>query len=913
MTTREHAVEEIIEQSADPAAARNVLERIFGAHPDAAAEVIADQQWLGALVAVGVASRSLTMVLERDRGALDRLRADASATRYEPDTSLQRWKQREMVRIAARDLLGRAGLREVGRELSKLASECLDVALREADGDAGIAVIGMGKLGGAELNYSSDVDVLFVHRDDVALDHAEHVARNLLRVMSEPGPDGIVFRTDAALRPEGRAGAMSRTLDAYEAYWERWAQTWELQALIKARPIAGDAALGAEFIARAERHVWPDVLDPDAVREVRAMKARTEEMLRRKGTAEREVKRGYGGIRDIEFAVQLLQLVHGRADRDVRARATLEALEQLATRGYVHPADASRLDEAYTWLRTVEHRLQLEDEHQTHTIPVDRAARMRLARVLGFRDGPRGDAVDAFDAEHQRQQAAVRPIHEKLFFAPLLDTLAGVGALPEAAAEERLAAFGFRDVDQTRAAMQELTAGLTRRSRVMSQLLPAILGWLSAAPDPDLGLLQLRRLAEGYARSSALARRFRETPVAAERTCRILGSSRVLGLALQRQPDVVDLLADDAFVNTEATRDELVAAALETLDWRGDAAGRGAGLRRFKRRELLRIGARDVVGSAELGSIGRELSHLADACVEAALQSLEPALPFAVIGLGRLGGCELSYASDIDMVFVYDGVSANDFDVAERLATALARAIGDTTTEGSTFRVDMRLRPEGNQGPLARSIEGYRAYYERYGQTWEFQALTKARIVAGDAELGERFLALVHPFVYRDPMPEDWRREVRRMKARIERERIPPGEDPRFHLKLGRGSLSDVEFTVQLEQLAHGAAHSALQDTATLGALGALVTADIVSADDAEHLRAAYVLCERARNARYLLTGTPSDSLPVDGDEARVLARLLGYTHRPQQSLRDDYRRLTRRSREVVERVFYGAHGRMQE
>jgi glutamate-ammonia-ligase adenylyltransferase len=913
MTTQDHAVEDVVEHSADPLLARIVLERIFSAHPDVAVDIVADHQWLRALVAVGVASRSLTMVLERDRVALDMLRADALTEPFDESVSLQRWKQREMVRIAARDLLGRDDLRDVGRELSELANACLGVALQQAAGDDAIAVIGMGKLGGAELNYSSDVDVLFVHGDDVDLERAERIARDVLRIMSAPGPDGIVFRTDAALRPEGRAGAMSRTLEAYEAYWERWAQTWELQALIKARPVAGDAALGAAFIARAERYVWPEVLDPDAVREVRAMKARTEEMLRRKGTAEREVKRGYGGIRDIEFAVQLLQLVHGRADHDVRARATLDALEALAARGYVHPSDAARLDEAYTWLRTVEHRLQLEDEHQTHTIPADRTARMHLARVLGFRDGPRADAVDAFDAEQQRQQAVVRPIHEKLFFAPLLDTLAGVGALPEAAAEERLAAFGFRDVDQTRAALQELTAGLTRRSRVMSQLLPAILEWLSAAPDPDLGLLQLRRLAEGYARSSALARRFRETPVAAERTCGILGSSRVLGLALQRQPDVVDLLADDAYVTDEETRIALVDAALETLDWRGDEAGRRAGLRRFKRRELLRIGARDVVGGAELESVGRELSSLADACVEAALHSLEPALPFAVIGLGRLGGRELSYASDIDMVFVYDGSSAGDFDKAERLATALTRAIGDTTTEGSTFRVDMRLRPEGNQGPLARSLDGFRAYYERYGRTWEFQALTRARFVAGNAELGERFLALVRPFVFRDPMPDDWRREVRRMKARIERERIPPGEDPRFHLKLGRGSLSDVEFTVQLEQLAHGAAHPELQDASTLGALDALVAAGIVDAEDAENLRAAYVLCERARNARYLLTGTPSDSLPVEGDEARVLARLLGYTHRAQQSLRDDYRRLTRRSREVVERVFYGAHGRMQE
>jgi [glutamine synthetase] adenylyltransferase / [glutamine synthetase]-adenylyl-L-tyrosine phosphorylase len=907
-----------VERSADPTWARVALERLLDAHPGLGDVLARDAILLDALVAVSVASRSLFVALERDRGTVDVLRAEALEAPIsfgearalighdDPPSALRRWKRRQIARIAARDLLGVADLRDVARELAGVAAACLDVALTLAEPRVPMSIIGMGKLGGAELNYASDVDVLFVHEGDGEVEEAERAARAVLRTMDTPTAEGIVFRTDAALRPEGRGGALSRTLDAYEAYWEGWARTWERQALIKARPVAGDAALGTEFISRAERFVWPEVLDPDAVREVRLMKARTEEMLRRQGVSDREIKRGYGGIRDIEFAVQLLQMVHGRADPNVRARTTLDALEQLSAGGYVSGGDAAQLEEAYVWLRTVEHRLQLVDEQQTHTIPKDTRARTHLARVLGFRDSPELSAVEAFDESHRRHQTVVRAIHEKVFFAPLLDTLAGVGAMPELAAEERLRAFGFRDVEQTRAALQELSAGLTRRSRVMQQLLPAILGWLSATPDPDLGLLQLRRLVEGYTRSSTLARRFRETPVAAERACRILGSSRVLGLALHRHPDVVDALADDAFVTEESSRAALVDAAVESLDWRSDDDDRRAGLRRFKRRELLRIGARDVVGGAQLASVGRELSHLADACVEAALQSLEPTLPFAVIGLGRLGGCELSYASDIDILFVYDGTSAGDFDQAERLATRLVQAIGATTTEGATFRVDARLRPEGRQGPLARSLDGYRTYYKHWGQTWELQALTKARAIAGDPEVARRYLDLVRPFVYRDPMPEDWTREIRRMKARIERERIPPGEDPQFHLKLGKGSMSDVEFTVQLEQLRHGAAHPEVRTTSTLAALQALVDIDAIDRDDAEVLRAAYELCERARNARYLLTAAPGDALPVDSEEAEKLARLLGYVERPHQQLRDDYRRVTRRARAVVERVFYG-------
>jgi glutamate-ammonia-ligase adenylyltransferase len=441
---------------------------------------------------------------------------------------------------------------------------------------------------------------------------------------------------------------------------------------------------------------------------------------------------------------------------------------------------------------------------------------------------------------------------------------------------------------------------------VMHQLLPVVLAWLSDAPDPDLGLLQLRRLTEGAARAAALAHTFRETPIAAERACRVLGSSRVLGLAIHRQPDFLAELGDDETLGREHTRDELITEAVDALVWRDDENARRAGLRRFKRRHLLHIGARDVLGLTDLETTQRELAHVADACVEAALHGLEPSLPFAVIGLGRLGGEELSYASDIDVLFVYDGDGPSEFDAAERLATGLVQALGATTAEGQVFGIDANLRPEGRQGPLARSLRGYARYYERWALTWEFQSLLRARPVAGDAGVASRFLELVTPFVYRDPFPESEVREIRRMKARIERERIRPGDDPQFHLKLGRGSLSDIEFTVQLLQLMHGAAYEELRVTSTIAALDRLTAAGLLDDDDGDSLRDAYRLCERARNARYLLTNAAGDSLPVQSDQAEPLGRMLGFVHRPQTSLRDEYRRVTRRARAVVERIFYG-------
>jgi glutamate-ammonia-ligase adenylyltransferase len=915
------AVRKASDRSPDAHAARAAIDRLIEAQPEWADALAAGDPVLDAVVAIATASHSLLAALITDREAMtviadrDRLLTVATEADYvallagvtdadDPAAELRRRKRRALVRIAARDLLGLADMRVTGRELAAIAQACLGVALDLADPQSPMAIIGMGKLGGRELNYSSDVDVMFVHEG--AAHDAERAARTVLRTMSDQTDEGIVFRTDADLRPEGRSGALSRALGAYTAYWDRWAQAWEFQALLKARRVAGDRALGERFLHEARDRVYPEAARPSIVREIRAMKARSEAELQKRGLEEREVKRGRGGIRDIEFSVQLLQLVHGRTDRAIRTPTTLDALERLADGGYVSAADAGRLIEAYVWLRTVEHRLQLVDEQQTHTLPSSDDLRTRLARVLGFRDRGRQSALQQFDERHRAQQTVARGLHEKLFFAPILDTLAGAGALTRAAADERLTAFGFSDAQRTRDALRELSAGLTRHSRVMQQLLPVVLGWLSDSPDPDLGLLQLRRLTEGAARAAALSHTFREAPLAAERACRVLGSSRVLGSALHRQPDFLADLGDDEILGREHSRAELTTEATDAVVWRADEAGRRAGLRRFKRRHLLRIGARDVLGIAPLETTQRELAHVADACVEAALHGRKPSLPFAVIGVGRLGGEELSYASDIDLLFVYDGDGPAEFDEAERLATGLVQALGATTAEGQVFGVDANLRPEGKQGPLARSLRGYERYYERWALPWEFQSLVRARPVAGDAEVGQRFLELVAPFVYRDPYPDAHVREIRRMKARIERERIKPGEDPQFHLKLGRGSLSDIEFTVQLLQLIHGATDPALRATSTTVALERLEAAGLLDHDDAASLRDAYRLCERARNALYLLTNASSDSLPVASAHAEPLGRMLGFVHRPQTTLRDEYRRVTRRARAVVERVFYG-------
>jgi len=870
---------ELVAHSAAPAPVAVAVERLLEQLPD----VHLEEPVAAAVVAVFAASRSLTAhVLAAPEEAIATL--SNLDVRPPPPVdggveALVAWRRREFLRIAARDLLGLDRLEQTGGALAEMAAEVFSVACR-LTGAEGLAVIGMGKLGGRELNYASDVDVMFVGG-------TEQVARAVVEVARR------CFRVDLALRPEGRDGPLTRSLASYVAYWERWAQPWEFQALLKARPVAGDADLGRRFAETASGHLWGRPFSDEDIRALRAMKARAEGIVTSKGLHDREIKRGRGGIRDIEFAVQLLQLVHGRNDPGLRSPNTLEALAELSGAGYVDPSDAGALEDAYRFLRAVEHRLQLRDEAQVHAVPTDPAARTWLARVMGFIDRPEASALEQFDEALRRHRSAARSIHERLYFRPLLEAFAGVGRLSPAAAEERLAAFGFRDADRTREALRELTRGLTRTSRLMQQLLPLLLEWLSESPDPDLGLLGLRNMVRGPQHATELVNAFRDSPETARRLCLLLGTSPILADTLVHNPDLVALL-DDPEALAPLPRPALEEACRAPVAWRHDLNERAAGLLRMKRREELRIAARDILGEADLPETARALSDLAEAVLKTALEVVADSVPFAVVALGRFGGAELSYASDLDVVFVTASQTAEAHRVAERLLRFLA---GDLLA-ARISTLDTRLRPEGTAGPLVRSLDSYRVYYERWAGVWERQALVRARPVAGDFDLGQQFMEIVETNVWQRPFTADDTREIRRMKARIERERIPPGEDPEYHLKLGRGSLSDVEWTVQLLQLQHK-----VRGTGTMAALDALRAAGAIAPEDATVLAEAYRFCERTRNRLYLVRGGPADALPTAPEQLTRLARSLGTTP---AELREHYKRVTRRARRVVERLFYG-------
>jgi len=885
------ALDDAVERSASPAATRLTALGLVEAYPELSRR-LADPDLAAAVAAVVGASRAFaTQLLADPRSVevLEQLDEPVPVTAASP-TALKTSKDRELLRIAARDLLGIDRLEESVAAVSRLAADVVAGALELSGPGPDLAVIGMGKLGGNELNYASDIDVMFVGAGDP--DALERRARDVLR-WARP-----CFRVDANLRPQGRAGSLVRTVESYEAYWARWAEPWEFQALLKARFVAGDEALGKAFEETAGRHLWSRTFTADDLRSLRHLKARAEAELARKGLTDREVKRGRGGIRDIEFAVQLLQLVHGRLDPALRTPTTLEALREMGAAGYVDPTDAEALADAYRFLRALEHRLQLWDLEQVYEMPLDEPARDRIARTMAFRDTGTTSALEQLDIELARHQATVRSIHERVYFRPLLEVFAGTdGQLARPGAlEARLTAFGFRDAMRTRAAVRELTRGLTRSSRLMQQLLPLLLGWLSEAPDPDLGLLALRNLVGTPQRAEEVTRVFRDSPEAARRLCHIAGTSRLAVEVLQRDLDLLARLPYRDRLLTQP-RPVLVEKARSALSWREGTAEQQVGLQRWKERHLFGVIARDILGDADVVQVGADLSAIADATVQVAVEVMEPKVPFAVIAVGRHGGQELSYASDLDVLFVYDGASFADQEEAERVGMALRRFLDGDTPAQRIWDVDIDLRPEGKQGPVARSLEGYARYFDQWAQVWERQAMSRARTVAGDEDVGRRFCELLDDFVWGRPLSDDEAREIRRMKARIERERIPAGEDPQFHLKLGRGSLSDVEWTAQLLQLRYG-----VRATGTVEALDALLQADRLSPDDHRILRDAYRFCEATRNRLFLVQSAPGNALPQRSEELRWLARSLDTTP---QRLREDYRRVTRRCRAVMERLFY--------
>ena len=829
-----------------------------------------------------------------------------------------------LVAAGLADLAGaaiEAGLMIARAELT-LTTEFGNFERDEVD-DTRLTVIAMGKCGARELNYISDVDVIYVAQSgnertthQRAVEIATKLATRMMRAMDGTAPEPGLWQVDPNLRPEGKSGALVRTLDSHVSYYERWAESWEFQALLKARPLAGDRELGVEYVAALSPKVWASASRENFVESAQRMRERVTEHIPA-DEVDRQIKLGPGGLRDIEFTVQLLQLVHGRTDESVRQRDTLGALTALAEAGYVGRFEAGVFAQHYRFLRLLEHRIQLSNMRRTHLMPISETARRALARAVNQK-WTADDLIERWESV----KLEVRSLHQKLFYRPLLSAVAKLDGstleLSNEQAHDRLKAIGFGDPKGALIHIQALTSGLSRRAAIQKQLLPVLLQWFSEGTDPDAALLAFRRLSEDLGESHWYLRMLRDSSGAARAMTQVLSNSKLATELFERIPEAAAWFErDEDLIPMNA--DELRAEVLSVLARHSSVDTAAATIRNIRRRETLRIAIGAVLGKLNLTEVNKGITDLAEAyllglleCVmtytdaEVSDSPVRNVLDFGIVAMGRFGGAELGFGSDCDVMFVYEAVDKEQAQVAqkvsERIIAELKRLSTDPLLE---FELDLDLRPEGKNGPVARSLESYAAYYERWSDTWEAQALLRARVIAGGAELEGGFTALIDKYRYPQALSQSAIVEIRRIKARVETERLPQGADPKRHMKLGRGSLSDVEWLVQLLQLKFGAKHPEIRTPRTLDALHACVKAGLIAEHDARVLEEAWLLASRARSASVLWANKRTDVLPTDRRQLEGMARILEYPHGSATAFQDDYLGFTRRARAVFERIFF--------
>lgn len=932
---------EMFRVAADPDRALRMLLRLSERAPEQVESLIADDTTAERLIRVLGASSGIGEFFARRPDQLDVLRA-SSAPRdqagYTDDllgaidglheeaawVALRVRYRRHLAAIAAWDLSHPdpvEAVSTVAAGLADLAGAALEASLVCARRDLAVpsvqldatrlAVIAMGKCGARELNYLSDVDVIFVAEagegvsTELAVTVATRLAKQVIRGISELAIEPALWEIDTALRPEGKDGALVRTLDSHLAYYERWAKSWEFQALLKARAIAGDRELGTRYEQAVAPLVWASSSRDGFVDSVQEMRVRVTEHIPA-DQVDVQLKLGPGGLRDIEFTIQLLQLVHGRTDAAVRRRSTLDALEALADGGYIGRAESAEFAREYRLLRLLEHRLQLDRLHRTHLMPREEAAARVLARATGL-----FTTADGVMAAWEQTKRAVRSLHERLFYRPLLSAVA---ALPEGGislstdqAKDRLSAIGFRDPEGALQHMAALTAGMSRKANVQRTLLPVMLQWFAEGADPDLGLQAFRRLSDALGDAYWFLRLLRDSSGAAQRLTRVLSGSRYVVGLIERLPEAVAWLDRREELRPRPAA-ELMAEVAATVSRHETADAAARALRTLRRREVLRLALGSMVGEVSVIELGRALSEVVTAFLSGLVALARPdddGIEFGLIAMGRYGGRELGFGSDADVMAVYRADAGRD--EAQRIAEGIVRRVRELSEDLLLpFELDFDLRPEGRTGPLTRSLESYRAYYDRWSLTWEAQALLRARGAVGDVALLRDFDAMADRVRYPVTIDEQSVREVKRIKARVESERLPQGADPARHVKLGRGSLSDVEWCVQLLQLQHGHAIDGLQTTSTLGALDAAVSAGLMTEADVELLRAGWLIASRTRSAMTLWNVRTTDVLPADRTQLEGIARLMGYPRGGAADLENDYLATTRRARHVFERLFYG-------
>jgi glutamate-ammonia-ligase adenylyltransferase len=798
----------------------------------------------------------------------------------------------------------------------------------------------MGKLGARELNFSSDVDLVYVYDRDgetagaKPVTHfayyaklAEHVTESIAR----PTEDGFVFRVDLNLRPDGQNGPIVNSVRAAELYYQSFGRSWERNALVKARAGAGDVAVGDELLRLLDPFVWRRSLDLQVVEEIQAMKARIDARAGAEG--KEDLKLGKGGIREAEFFVSALQLLHGGRDetRSLRERAVLPALDRLLFAGVVLEKDRDELADAYLFLRRAEHRVQMVEGAQTHRLP-PAGERLGLARSMGY------PTEEAFEAALQAHRDHVTRLFANLLGASAatqipLDPDLALLADPQVERERRTEIAlrrGIVDPDRVLAAVDAMARRRTPFSPLgVPAAAVALLADALGTPDPDQAISHLADFAAALKEPGPYFRVLAEHRRVARLLLSLFGTSDFLSKRFVRHPELIDLLlrdqeaqlekGEEAFRREAEERLGVVDPALPVDDLLERQLGE---LRRYKNEEVLRVAIHDIAGTIDIASVSTQLSDLAEACLERCLalaehearaKGIAPPARLCVIGMGKLGGRELGYHSDLDLVFVYPGSATPGHERYPRLAQRLISFLQMPLREGRLFQIDTRLRPSGNQGALVIGSEAFIRYHAGevggaggvQSHLWERQALLRARHVAGDPALFQELEEkAILPAVYgRREDREALAAEIRRMRERMEAElgrESSRGKNP----KTGHGGLVDVEFAAQFLQLAHGHEHRAIRTGTTPVALRLLRQAALLREAEFAALAEGYDFLRRVELRLRIVHDFAIDHLPESGPPLRQLARRLGYAGPdPGARFLSDYARVTAAVRQAFEEV----------
>lgn len=921
---RGHVALAYLQKAASPDRALEFLIRFAETDAKTIGKLLSKEEAISRLCVLTGASDAMAELLLRKPELIDFLnRPAAIPSRFELDSSsratLRLSYRKHLIQIADWDLAHEAqqSYQAVSRALTDLSDAALNAGLvvaetelvsegrvtkQQAD-DCKLAVIAMGKCGAQELNYLSDVDVIYVSNSDGdALATATKIASRLALVMDEAGVEPGLWQVDPNLRPEGKDGVLVRTVESHLSYYQKWAHPWEFQALLKARFAAGDQEVGNDYIARIKPLIWSRENRAEIVESARNLRRRVLEHIPQ-AEQEREIKLGRGGLRDVEFTAQLLQLVHGVADESLRVMNTLDALAALGAAGLLGRADTASFTTHYKTLRTIEHRVQLLKMRRTHLMPTSESELRRIARSIS--PTLAGEDLERLWGEIR---AKVAELHDTVFYRPLLAAAAsltpGEVALSDEDIANRLTALGFIDPKGAMNHIKALTSGVSRRATIQRTLLPILIRYMAEGTNPDRALITFRRLSERLGDTPWFLRMLRDSSGAAERLMRTLSLSAFASRLLEHIPESSAWFGSGDLL--EPIDQQTLQAEMNAVIERGAGSSEAAEtLRQIRRREILRCAIGALVGDAQLPQISTTLTSVTDCYLRAMLNHAQlveqTELDIGIIAMGRLGGAELGFGSDADVMLVYLGDSALLQQSAERVTATLISVSKDPILH---FELDLDLRPEGKNGPRIKSLTAYRGYYEKWAETWEFQALIRARAISGSDELVDEFGRLIDPYRYPKELSGKQLTEIRRIKARVESERLPQGADPARHLKLGRGSISDVEWLVQLFQLRFADQHPELRLGGTLEVLKQLAGLGKVSQSDAAKLSEAWLISSRIRSALVLGLDKSSDILPVDNSQLESAARILEYSPGSAQQLEEDYLGITRKARAVFEELF---------